>query len=201
MEGQQRPGESSTEGIAQPGASGRRKREIRACREWGRAGQPRRQGRLGQSAPAAHCAWRADSLWHRACGDGRRVVGAHSLRDATLRARLSLIRASLSVRMRRSFWILAARSRARREQEGNGGLQEQRGGWALQTPGAQGTVCRSSCPKQPAVRCFTLSGIAATPRLPGPWRAHPSPPHPERRTDSGLRASHAAPRCLRDQTR
>ena len=36
------------------------------------------------------------------------IVLSYSLREEILRARLSLIRASRSVRMRRSFWILAA---------------------------------------------------------------------------------------------
>ena len=35
------------------------------------------------------------------------MVLSYSLREETLRARLSLMRASRSVRMRRSFWILA----------------------------------------------------------------------------------------------
>ena len=37
------------------------------------------------------------------------MVLSYSLREEILRARLSLMRASRSVRMRRSFWILAAR--------------------------------------------------------------------------------------------
>ena len=36
------------------------------------------------------------------------MVLSYSFRDEILRARLSLMRASRSVRMRRSFWILAA---------------------------------------------------------------------------------------------
>lgn len=39
--------------------------------------------------------------------------GSHSVLEATLRARLSLIRERRSVRIRRSFWILAARDRMR----------------------------------------------------------------------------------------
>ena len=43
------------------------------------------------------------------------MVLSYSVRDEILRARLSLIRASRSVRIRRSFWILAAS--AEREEE------------------------------------------------------------------------------------
>ena len=46
------------------------------------------------------------------------MVLSYSLRDEILRARLSLMRASRSVRIRRSFWIFAARGGAARGRQG-----------------------------------------------------------------------------------
>ena len=83
------------------------------------------------------------------------MVLSYSFRDEILRARLSLMRASRSVRMRRSFWILAAAA-------GGGG----RVGWGSRQrhggPGPAGAMPASitSLHKQPwqllAARTFLL---------------------------------------------
>lgn len=121
------------------------------------------------------------------------IVLSYSLREAILRARLSLMRASRSVRMRRSFWILAASTAA-----------------AAQAPCVTCTIGQAA----PILVRVLLYEFHSIPHmhdrhhdqpLPPPahasalqflYEAYLSPPHPSRSTCSPPPASRANPLCL-----
>ena len=98
------------------------------------------------------------------------MVLSYSFRDEILRARLSLMRASRSVRMRRSFWILAARvqehSGFSSMQKLNGRSAPDRHGRGFYRKGEIGDWCAGMAPSltprknlddEPAQGCPSLS--------------------------------------------
>ena len=81
---------------------------------------------------------------------------SYSFREVILRARLSLMRASRSVRIRKSFWIFAARPKPREA-------------WEDQLLWRRAVAA-----------CCARAWYCAHPFPPRPWRSTDSPPHASR---------------------